>query len=122
MNKKSKRKKKFLIVGITIAVIIYIIYLLLLFFLWCHRNGTKYNDSWIMGKTVEQIEEKYGEFDYVDKDQDGNMYKATYKVKINGFRVTVDNEQLYYVISFNKEEKAEETSSMTQSKYDPYTN
>ncbi len=53
------KKKKCIIILISLLIIVTFC---TLFFL-SHKTNLKYNDWWIIGKSIEEIEDRYGEFD-----------------------------------------------------------
>ena len=67
----------------------------------------KFDEDWIIGKNSSEIEEKYGEFDFlaVDRESDGKIYrgKAGYltKEKYVGYLGTDPEE--FYVIYFDSD-------------------
>ncbi len=66
INSMVKKKKIIIILSIVfITIMCGIVYLLL------HPTHYKYCDMWIIGKTLEQVEGVYGEFDYIEKTRAG---------------------------------------------------
>ena len=57
---KSKRRKIVAICGITGVIIC----ILLVFQGRSHSTYYRYDDTWVIGRHVTEIEERYGEFDY----------------------------------------------------------
>lgn len=59
--KKANKKTTILIIILTI-----IVFVALIVGIYWHNHPTHYlyKDSWIIGKTAEQIEERYGTYDY----------------------------------------------------------
>lgn len=59
-----------------------------------HSTHYKYNDSWIIGKTLEEIQERYGEFDLkLDT-------KKAYYVGAEDYGIDPSYIDFYYYITF----------------------
>lgn len=86
-----KKKKKFL-VGACAAILMETV---LVLFLASHQTYYKYNDWWIVGKTEEEIVERYGEFDMC-----WGSSKAYFIYVDNGW-VMPDHQPHYYYIEFD---------------------
>ncbi|HEX9060731.1 MAG TPA: hypothetical protein VF941_11185 [Clostridia bacterium] len=56
-----KSRKKLIIVSVVCFV--FTVALVLVWFFYTHSTYYKYNDSWIIGRHIEEIEKKYGKFD-----------------------------------------------------------
>ncbi len=69
----------------------------------------KYNDSWIIDKTADEIIERYGEFDKCTYEDDGRLDSGYYYIyseqKTNGNRS--ETEDIYYIIYFVGDNYAE---------------
>lgn len=109
-NNILRKFVKWIYVTICAAAIVFIFYLILI---TCYGNGDfhrlKYNDKWIIGKTSEEIIERYGEFDHVWKkpDYDGLYRDCTVEYfLINYWQATVTSQ--YYTIHFNNNGRADE--------------
>lgn len=87
-------------------------FLIVLMIVGFSAKNRKYNDEWIIGKTKEQIVEKYGDFEWCSPQKDANdqimcyvgMY--TIKPKIVGFLGT--KQATYFCIKFSTEGVATE--------------
>ncbi len=66
-------------------------------FWYCHPTHYRYNDRFIIGSTIEQIEEKYGAFDVADYTEKDELYYGAYLVKETD---EYGNPPVYYGITF----------------------
>ncbi|MBD5087301.1 MAG: hypothetical protein HDT30_00595 [Clostridiales bacterium] len=77
LQKKSKKRISiFLIIGIALLSSVIV-------FLSSHATYYKYNDWWIIGRSISEIESKYGEFDFGE-------FKANTSGKV-GYYIYMDN-------------------------------
>lgn len=74
-----------------------VIILIAVFLLYVSSHSTyyKYNDWWIIGKTADEIEARYGEFDEVHGEQ------ASYLIEGFYFEFDPDGMDEYYYIVFD---------------------
>lgn len=97
-----KTNKKRIII-ITVSIISILTISAIGFYWYTHPTHYLYEDRWIIGKTPEQIEQRYGDFDYFD---------ITTPPLIRGYSVKTDqpwgdtNWPEYYMIYFDENDKA----------------
>ena len=115
MNDCTRVRTRRIVIAAVIAAVTALLLVLGAFSLraysaWRHwQNMANLDGKWIMGKTADEIEEKYGPFDIRqnrEDDGEGNYIRAGYKTKKErtGFFGTSPDE--YYMIYFNAEGKA----------------
>lgn len=70
-------------------------------------KNKKYNDEWILGKTKQQIIEKYGDFEWYVPQKDANeqviYYVGMYTVKPKRVGFLGTTQAIYFCIKFNME-------------------
>jgi len=92
----SKMKKK-ISKRIIIFILIFILLIGIVIFRMSHNIYYKYNDWWVIGRTQEEIEERYGEFDIKDEES-AKYFMYIYSDYILG----VPETPYYYEILFDK--------------------
>lgn len=101
------KKTLFLIVAIFLIVLLFVL-LIAGFF----QKKVKYNEEWIVGKTKEQIIEKYGDFEWYTPQKDANdqitCYVGRYTIKPKVVGLLGTKQATYFCIKFNTEEVATE--------------
>lgn len=99
-------KKKFIWFNIIIIVIPLIALIILKSILWYRDNSYKfiYDDEWIIGKTVEEINEKYGKFDIKQTElAEGISFSGGYITKEKTYNAIDPEPEQYYKIYFNED-------------------
>lgn len=93
-------KKKIIIIA---AIVIFIIVAFVGVFKYYHPTHFAYNDRFIIGNTQEKIEEKYGEFSGVRKNNDSEITCGIYMIRDNTPELIMgyDN-SLWYEIYFEE--------------------
>ena len=86
------KKRKKLLLGACVAIFIEALFIL---FWASHQTYYKYNDWWIVGKTEEEIVERYGEFDEI-----WGKSKAYFIYVDNGW-IMPDHQHHFYHIEFD---------------------
>ncbi len=115
MNDRTRVRTRRIVIAAVIAAVTVLLLVLGAFSLraysaWRHwQNMANLDGKWIMGKTADEIEEKYGPFDIRKDPEDGiegNYTEVGYQTKKErvGFFGTYLDE--YYVIYFDAEGKA----------------
>ena len=74
--------RKVIVVAIIVGVIVALsaAAMVSMFFIE-HPTHYKYNDSFVIGNTPENIAMRYGEFDKLLKNEDGNIFYAGYMIR-----------------------------------------
>ena len=94
---------------IILVLFVSLLCVLLIFFL---MNDSKYNEKYIIGKTKEQVVEKYGDFEWYipQKDENEQMshYIGVYTVKPKEVGYLGTKPPIYFYIKFNAKEIAVE--------------
>lgn len=87
-NKRYKKVKKILVIFACIIIIV----IILCMYSCSHACCWKYNDWWIVGRHVDEVEERYGEFYYV-----GGSSRAYYIGSDYRSILPRTNENLYWM-------------------------
>ena len=86
--------------------VLFIIILLLcgVIFYESHSISYKYNNWWIKKHSIKEVKEKYGSFDYGDKDFDNYVNKSNAKTLVAGYFIKkgkVDFENIWLYIEYD---------------------
>lgn len=97
---------KKMIVAIAITITLILIIALIGVYWYTHPTHYLYEDRWIIGKNAEQIEQRYGSYDYNSETIYGSLIKG-YCVKPSTTDLWGDATwPKYYMIYFDEEDKA----------------
>lgn len=96
-------KKRHVAVYIALAVDVLVIAGFIIFEM-SHATYYKYNDWEIVNSDIQEIKEKYGEFDIFDANDEGNGEAAYYVYTDNGF-VMHNHIPYYYYMKFDENGK-----------------
>ncbi len=89
-NEKNKKRSKFLIIFVTV------LYLAVYWFSG-HTISWKYNDRKILGHHIEEVRERYGEFDYECS------YDYYYFLYEDSHGIMPSHQNMYYVMIINED-------------------
>lgn len=93
-------------------LLIVAVFLIVLLIVGFFSKKAKYNEEWILGKTKEQIVEKYGDFEWYVPQKDANeqviYYVGMYTVKPRRVGFLGTTQAIYFCIKFNMQEIATE--------------
>lgn len=100
--KDHSKHKKCIIIFVVISIVI-LISALVLFFA-SHSTYIKYNDWWIVGNSVENVRERYGEFDLGKYNENGGTF-GYFAYEDDGRHNLLDPSYLdmYYYIKYNSD-------------------
>ena len=91
-------KKKTIIIS---ASVVLIVVAFICVFKYYHPTHFAYNDRFIIGNTQEKIEEKYGEFYCVRKNDNGRITRGIYMIRDNAPEWIMSyDDSLWYEIYF----------------------
>lgn len=91
-------KKKILII---LASVVLLIVVSLSVFAYYHPTHYAYNDRFIIGNTEEKIVERYGEFDRIRTNQEGEITCGIYMIRDNSPELVMGyDDSLWYEIYF----------------------
>lgn len=101
--KNIKNRKKIIII-----VILFIFIISISLFFHSHRTYWKYNDNWIIGNSIENIQERYGTFTRnMGSSFDGSFSNSGgivgYYIYTDNSMVMPDHLPYYYWIKYNSE-------------------
>ncbi len=72
-------------------------------FKYYHPTYFSYNDRFIIGNTQANIEEKYGKFYHIDKNNDGEIIRGVYMIRDNTPELIMGyDDSLWYEIYFEE--------------------
>ena len=64
-------------------------------------SAAPYDTKWVIGKTEEEIVQRYGEFDIRSRNEEGSYYKGAYLVKEKHVGYLGTDPEEYYLIYFD---------------------
>jgi len=101
-RKKHEYLKKHIIISAVIISIVTMLSMLITILIISHSTYYKYNDSWIIGRTPEEVKARYGEFNFKSSYLVGYYIYSGSDTLSNLFRLS-DNLDRYYYMYINED-------------------
>ena len=87
-------KKLIILIFIVLALILLTF---IIIFKHNHKHSLKYNDNWIIGRNITEIEKRYGDtIEFSERERAYYLYKDTIGPMANG-------QEMYYIMRLNHE-------------------